>query len=181
MKKILSLLLLTVAFWSCESDVKFSDPGFQGRKDNFAWRADLSDAHFTSYNIPDAPNEGYLTINGYKGLEIVTLRIPFLKNTPITKFNPAEYQLEPTPDDSDDIAAIYTYEDQGFGLVYSTGQDLEHDESIGNATIVINDYDTVDQTVSGTFKFNAKYTGTSTVVNENVNFQEGAFYHVPIQ
>ena len=180
MKKILSILILTVAFWSCESDVKFSDPGFQGRKDNFAWRADITTASFQSDGVD--PNIGTLTIEAYRGLERVTLTVPFDRNGTITKFNPVTYSLGPTADVSDDITATYDYTDSGFELVYSTDTGEEPDgDSVGNATISLNEYDIVKQTISGTFKFNAKYVGESTVVNENVNFQEGVFYHIPIQ
>jgi len=182
MKKIFSILIIVLVLFSCESDVKFSDPGFQGRKDNFAWRADLTVAHFEAYDAATDPNDGYLTITAYRGLEVVTLQVPFRRDIGITKFNPQIFTLGPTADVSDDIFASYQYEDEGFALTYATDPGEYPDgDSVGNAGITINEYDTTEFTVSGTFKFNAKYMGESTVVEDNVNFQEGVFYHIPLQ
>ncbi|MDI1257034.1 MAG: DUF6252 family protein [Flavobacterium sp.] len=162
--------------------MKFSDPGFQGRKDNYAWRADVTTAHFEATDPATDPSEGYLIISAYKGLEVVSLKMPFRIDQGITKFNPEIFTLGPTADVSDDIFVSYEYEDGGFALVYATDPGEYPDgDSVGNAGITINEYDTTEHTVSGTFKFNAKYTGTSTIVNDNVNFQEGVFYHIPLQ
>ena len=110
------------------------------------------------------------------------MTVPFDRTGNITKFNPVFYTLGPTADVSDDIMAAYGYEDSGFELDYATDKGEEPDgDSVGNAEISLNEYDNTKQTISGTFKFNAKYMGESTVVNENVNFQEGIFYHIPIQ
>lgn len=184
MKKFFSLFILAAVLYSCESDVKFSDPGFQGRKDNFAWRADLSSAHFEATDPnnadPNLRHDGFMTVYAYKGLEEITLRFPFNDISVVTKFNPLEYQLGPTTDVSDDIKATYSFEDNGFVLAYSTGEAANGEDSIGNATIIVNEYDNEKQTLSGTFKFNVKYEGDSAAVPENVNFQEGVFYHVQI-
>lgn len=168
MKKIVSFLLILVALSSCETDVKFSDPGFQGRKDNFVWRADVSSATIAA---------GTLTINAYRGLESVTLSVP-APTTTITKFNPVTFNLATADDTS---FATYRYEDEGFGFDYATGYDDVKNEAIGNGQILINELDFVKGRVSGQFKFNAKYDGESTIAAENVNYQEGVFYHVPLQ
>ena len=67
MKKLASLLILLVAFVSCQSDVKFNNPSFQGEKDNFLWRAD--------HTVTMIGN-GNLGISAFRGNEQVTLVVP---------------------------------------------------------------------------------------------------------
>jgi uncharacterized protein DUF6252 len=185
MKKIVSLLLILIAFSSCETDVKFSDPGLQGRKDNFIWRADLSSASFEASDATVDPNVGFLTIYGYRGLEEVTLKVPFVTTDVITNNNPLEYSYgydAAHPENDDDIVVTYSYVDNGLTLEYVTGQGYNvGEQERGNAQITLTEYDPVKGQITGNFKFNAKYQGTSDIVPENVNFQEGAFYHVQRQ
>src|SRR5436190_10301453 len=89
MKKIVSLLMLLVAFVSCESDVKFNNPSFQGQKDNFLWKADHTETVIFTDTVAD---ESYLTIKAFRGLEVVSLVIP-APTTPIVKTNPKTYTL----------------------------------------------------------------------------------------
>jgi len=184
MKKLLSLFIVITALASCTSDVKFNDPGFQASKDNFVWRADMTTATFVSDGDVDHPTVGVMTLNAYRGLETVTLTFPFDTAIPITKFNPVTYEYIPRiPSDldlNDPITASYTYEDQGFALEYSTVPP-DGEEIRGNLEIAISEYNTASKTVTGTFKFNAKYTGESELANDNVNFQQGAFYHIAFQ
>jgi len=168
MKKILSLIIIVIAFSSCETDVKFSDPGFQGRKDNFVWRADDASATIL---------DGQLTITAYRGLETVVLSVP-APTVAITKNNPVTFELATVEGTS---TANYNYSDQGTAFNYVTGYDDFEGEGIGNGQVLINELDFVNKRVSGQFKFNVKYDGESEIVAENVNFQEGAFYHVPLQ
>jgi hypothetical protein len=182
MKKVIALLILLVAFSSCESDVKFNSPGFQGIKDNVVWRGDLTTATFTAYDPAVDPNEGYVTMISYRGLETVTLQFPLNRDEQIVKLDPATYRFgyDPNHPASDsDIYVSYAYEEEGFGLEYLTGMDqnIEMDDR-GNAEIVINQYDGM---LSGSFKFNAKYQGDSELVPTNVNFQEGFFYKIPLE
>ncbi len=162
MRKVLSLLIVLVVFSSCESDVKFSDPGFQGRKDNFTWRADVTSASIS-------PAGDYLIINGYRGLEQVDLNVPLPAN-PVTSLNPIVYTLGP----DEDAFATYSYEDQGLFLLYTT------DSELGNGEIILEEYDPIVRKISGKFKFNARYEGESTIVPANVNYQEAVFYKVPL-
>src|SRR4051812_17730793 len=106
MKKIAALLFMVAALVSCEEDVKFNDPGFQGRKDNYTWRADVTNAYVTN---------GYMIVNAYKGLETVTLQFP-VPTTDITPSNPVTYTfIDREPGDpvlNDDVSATYTFQDQ---------------------------------------------------------------------
>ena len=55
MKKIILMLLLATALFSCQSDVEFNDPAFQARINNTTWKANLKSATIVG---------GQLTLNG---------------------------------------------------------------------------------------------------------------------
>lgn len=102
MKKLLSLLVILIITASCESDVKFSDPGLQGRKDNLVWRSDVAEASIVGT---------VLTIKAYRGLETVTLSMP-APTTGINSLNPVTYVFSADEESNDDITAAYSFEDQ---------------------------------------------------------------------
>jgi hypothetical protein len=52
---------------------------------------------------------------------------------------------------------------------------------VGDGEIIITEFDQEARTVTGTFRFNAKNTVSTPQVNDNMNFQEGVFYKVPIR
>jgi len=170
MKKIASLLILMMTIVSCEKDIKFNDPAFQGQKDNFLWKADVTTT---------ATSNNYLTINAFHGTEVVTFVIP-APTVSISKANAITYKLgSEAPllplNIADTIKATYSYSDGGVVLDYATGKDK------GNGEIVITEYDATTRKLSGTFRFNAKYLGSNTIVPENLNFQQGFIYRIPIQ
>ena len=65
MKRFLSLFIIAVAFSSCQEDVKFNNPGFQGLKDDVFWRANDARAYVDA--------SGRLKIEAFTEYEIVTL------------------------------------------------------------------------------------------------------------
>jgi hypothetical protein len=68
MKKIFSIVALTLLLVSCENDIKTNSPAFQGEKDNVFWRAaDLK----VKINAV-----GTVSINAYTDKELVTLTVP---------------------------------------------------------------------------------------------------------
>jgi len=168
MKKVLTLLILLVAFSSCETDVKFNNPGFEVTKDNRAWRADVMSASLQGDDI---------VIAAYRGAEGVFLTFP--KPVGASKLSPITYTFAYEGEDNDDISASYIYEDSGVTLDYYAGPDSDV-ENQGNITIQITEFDGEQLKLSGTFRFNAKYQGDSEIVPENVNFQSGFFYKVPL-
>lgn len=168
MKKVLSLLILLVAFSSCETDVKFSNPGFQASKDNLVWRADLVSA---------ALGVDEVTVYAYRGAETVALTFPIPVGA--SKVTPKTYTFSYEGTGNDDISASYEFEDSGVLLEYYAGADSAV-ENQGNITIEVTEFDGEKLTLSGSFRFNAKFQGESEIVQENVNFQEGFFYKVPL-
>jgi hypothetical protein len=59
-------------------------------------------------------------------------------------------------------------------IIFSTGSDF------GDGEIVITNYDAVNKTVSGTFKFNVDNVANNPLYGSSVNFQNGFFYKIPI-
>lgn len=164
MKKYIIILTIILALSSCGSDVKFNDPSFQGQKDNVLWRADVTQAAITG---------GTLTINAFRGLEIVSIVIP-APAAPIGTLNPQVYKLGTDDAISNDIFASYSYTENNISLNYATAK------GIGNGEVIINRYDPTTKKLSGTFRFNAEYTGDNQLVPKNLNFQNGFIYNISV-
>jgi hypothetical protein len=76
---------------------------------------------------------------------------------------------------SESKKAIYSVTDAANGLItFSTGF------GVGEGQIVIKEYDVVNSTITGSFKFSAKNSNVSSSTNPVVNFQNGVFYKVPV-
>ena len=65
MKRYLSFFIIALAFSSCQEDVKFNNPGFQGLKDDVFWRANDARAYVDA--------SGKLRIEALTAYEIMTL------------------------------------------------------------------------------------------------------------
>lgn len=152
MRKLFLFAVLLFTFFSCQEDVKFNNPSFQGTKDNLFWRAVDSKATIVS---------GGLIIEGYTRNETLTLKT--------TSPNKNTYSLGINNVNT----ASYVLTEASATTAFSTGTD------IGNGTIVITEYDVANNTVSGTFKFNAENDDNSSV-QPLLNFQYGVFYKIPI-
>ncbi|MTH15113.1 DUF6252 family protein [Flavobacterium sp. LC2016-01] len=154
MKKYFYFLLLLIAATSCTEDVKFNNPAFQGLKDNVFWRA-------VGYKAAVSINSNFV-IEGSLGYEKVMLQVDnTAKKTYILGVN-------------DVVKASYANTFPGKETEFSTGTKK------GSGQIVITDYDSVNNTISGTFKFSAVNSNTADVDNPKVTFTEGVFYKVPI-
>jgi hypothetical protein len=98
---------------------------------------------------------GSLIIKAYTGNEVVTL-----KTTSTTK---QTYPMEQAIQNSDLCF------DRCQGTDFSSGI------GIGNGQIVITEYDTVNNTISGTFKFNLENIFNNPLSGATLNFQQGVF------
>jgi len=154
MKKYLFCVFILFSLGSCQEDVRFNNPSFQGLKDNVFWRAIQSQATIEA--------NGSLVIKAYTGNEVVTL-----KTTSTT------VQTYPIGT-STSKTATYVLTDANGVLTFSSGI------GIGNGQIVITEYDSVNNTVSGTFKFNLENVFNNPLAGATLNFQQGVFYKVPI-
>jgi len=154
MKKYFLFALVLFSLISCEENVKFNNPAFQAMKDNVFWRAVQSTATI-------APG-GILTIDAYTVNEKVTLKT----GSAISQTYPLGTGTSNT--------ATYVLTDAKVSITFSTGN------GIGNGEIVITEYDAVNNTVSGTFKFNLENIFDNPLVGPTLNFQQGVFYKVPV-
>ncbi len=159
MKKQLPYLLVFFAFISCTDEVKFNNPSFEAQKDNVFWRAVDFKASFTD-NFAD--HISGLKIVAFTRNETVTLTT--VSSTPQTYFLGT----------SDSSTATYVLTDASGTITFATGF------GIGEGQIVIEEYDAVNNTVSGTFKFNAENIYNNPLVGPVLNFQYGHFYKIPI-
>ena len=154
MKKQFLLIVVLFTLFSCEEDVRFNNPSFQGLKDNVFWRAVQSKAILS-------PN-GSLSIEAYTNKEKIVLK---------TTSTIAQTYFLGT---STSKTATYILTDTDGSITFTTGF------GIGDGQIVITEYDAVNKTVSGTFKFNAKNTLNNPLAGPTINFQKGVFYKVPV-
>ncbi len=155
MKKHLLYSLLLLCFISCEENVKFNNPSFQGIKDNVFWRATTT--------IATVNAGGTLTINAYTRDEQLTLKT----NGVAVK----TYDLGI----NNTVTATYTQTSTLAKLNYATATGK------GDGQIIITEYDNTNKTISGTYRFNALNTITNSTAEPVLNFQQGVFYKIPIQ
>jgi hypothetical protein len=160
MKKLISLLIVTMALSSCTQEVTFNSPSVQGTKDNYFWRAKSSSA------LVDVPN-ATITIVALSQFERLSLSMPL----------PAISQSYPVINllgTSQLGEATFSYAVNGQNLFYATGTNID------DGQIVLTEYDSVNKTVSGTYRFNAFNTTNNPLGNTLVNFKQGVFYKVPV-
>jgi hypothetical protein len=154
MKNQFLYLFLFFAFISCSTEVKFNNPAFEGQKDNVFWRAVDAKASIST--------GGFLIIEAYTRNEVITLKT--------TAANSGTYFLGT----SNSSTASYILKDASGTFTFSTGF------GIGEGQIVITEYDAVNNTVTGTFKFNAENINHNPLAEPILNFQYGHFYKIPI-
>jgi polyisoprenoid-binding protein YceI len=154
MKKHFLYLFLFFVFISCTDEVKFNNPSFEGQKDNVFWRAIDSKAAIAV--------DGSLTIAGYTRNEKLTLKT--------TSTTAQSYPLGT----STSKMATYVLTDASGTVTFSTGYGK------GDGEIVIEKYDAVNKTVTGTFKFNAVNVNNNPLAGPILNFQYGHFYKIPV-
>ena len=154
MKKLFLIVVILFAIISCQENVRFNNPSLQGMKDNVFWRAIETKA--------TKGTNGSLVIEAYTGNETLTFKLDsYIKKT---------YFLGT----SSSRTATYVLSDPNGLITFSTGF------GIGDGQIVITEYDALNNTVSGTFKFNAENTYKNPLAGPVVNFQQGVFYKVPV-
>lgn len=100
MKKIFSILAVTLLLVSCENDIKANSPAFQGEKDNVFWRAEDSKVTINA--------GGSVSINAYTEKELVALTVP----NAVGVYTLGTSNLS--------ISASYSYNNEGTVLFYET-------------------------------------------------------------
>jgi hypothetical protein len=160
MKKLIILFLATITLTGCTQEVTFNNPSVQGVKDNYFWRA-------KSYSATIDPVNNVILVEAESQFETLTLKMPLPSATnpcPITSIlgtgSPSE--------------ATFNYVVSGQNLFYSTGSNDE------DGQIILKEYDPINNTVSGTFRFNSFNFGNNPLGNPIVNFTSGVFYKIPV-
>ena len=155
MKKIFYFLSLLFIITSCTEDVKFNNPAFQTLKDNVFWRAITYKAQLVT--------NGNMIIEGNLGYEKVILQIPsaMVKTYVLGLDNVTK--------------ASYSNTFPGQLAEFSTGQNK------GTGQVVVTEFNTETNTISGTFKFTAINKDETDTENPKVTFTEGVFYKVPVE
>lgn len=162
MKKLfllLTIILTSLTFNSCNQEILFRDPVIQAEFNDRFWMTDK-----VSVSTQKISGFTYYFITGIRGNETITLRTTGLgKNTyPFGDNNSktATYALKLGEDDF---------------LIYDTG--LTH----GSGFVRISEYNQDNQTISGTFEFETINTNVADTINApKVEFKKGIFYNVPI-
>ncbi|MBZ4036409.1 lipoprotein [Flavobacterium sp. 17A] len=153
MKKYFYFLTFLFLLTSCTEDVKFNNPAFQTLKDNIFWRG-------RSYTA-ETQTDGVFVVGGSLGYEKITFMIP----------QPIEQTYTLGIDNTS--KAIYKNTLSGQEAEFTTG------EGRGSGQIVITEYNTIDKTISGTFRFRA-INVDATAEKQQINFTEGVFYKIPV-
>lgn len=162
MKRLAILLITVITFVSCGDEVEFNSPSIQGNKDYVLWRAEFFNA---SIDI-----NGYLTITGGNNVETLELKIPSVAV--------GRYILG----DVNSMEARFTDAD---GTVFSTNNRPDPSVTLYPELGEINLDEILNNTFSGTFRFNAFDASGLRVVNFSGTTQEdplngGIFYKVPL-
>ena len=154
MKKILSLIVLLVAFSSCEEDVQFNNPTVQGLKDDALWRA-------VSFSATQQVSNGALTVVASNGFETLTLRAQ--------SAIPGTYSLGVNENNK----ASFVFSSPEINSAFQTGAGVGDGQLIISANPV--ETNVMAGYITGNFKFNA-VAGDGQVLN----FKDGVFFKVPI-
>ena len=160
MKKLILLFITAITLSGCTQEVTFNNPSVQGTKDNYFWRAQ-------SYSATIDPVTNTLLLEANSQFETLTLKMPLPNATnpcPITSIlgtgSPSE--------------ATFSYVENGQNLFYATGANAQ------DGQIILSEYDPINKTISGTYRFNSFNVGNNPLGNPIVNFTNGVFYKVPV-
>jgi len=160
MKKLIILFLATITLSGCTQEVTFNNPSVQGTKDNYFWRAQ-------SYSTTIDPVTNTILLEANSQFETLKLKMPLPSAT-----NPCPITIVLGTGSASE--ATFSYIVGGQTLIYTTGANAE------DGQIILTEYDSINKTVSGTFRFNSFISTTNTLVNPIVNFTQGVFYKIPV-
>ncbi|KRD63114.1 hypothetical protein ASE40_04860 [Flavobacterium sp. Root935] len=154
MKKYFYFLPLIFLLTSCTEDIRFNNPAFQTLKDNVFWRAQ-------SYKS-GTETTGIFVVEGSLGYEKISFQLPA----------PSQKTYILGVDDVTKATFKNTY--PGQEEEFTTG------EGKGSGQIIVTEYNTIDKTISGTFKFTAINVNNGAEKKE-IHFTEGVFYKIPVE
>lgn len=154
MRKIGLALIALFVFFGCQDDLQDNTPGFQGIKDgNQLWKA-------SGYSVAIDAN-GFITISGNNDIGSLSLMVP--------SASVGVYTLG----DVGSMRATFT---TGPNVFSTINDGVGSPVFISDGEIVLEEVNIVENTLSGTFKFNA-YDASG---QNSLNFIEGVFFKLPI-
>ncbi len=145
MKRFLLLTGFLLALFSCSNDMESNEHAFQVTKNSEFWQASEFSVTITE--------DGFLSLVGVLNNEVITLNL--------TSSNPKPYDLSAGSNNT-----AWYKDDNGLGFT---------SEYQGDGEVIIEKYDSLEQTFTGTFRFNAFSRD-----GEVVNFVNGVFYRIPL-
>ena len=160
MKKLILLFLVVITLFGCSQEVTFNNPAVQGTKDNYFWRAQSFSA-----TVDTVTNT--IMLEADSQFETMTLKMPLPTATnpcPITSILGTGSASQ----------ATFSYAVNGQNLFYATGLNAQ------DGQIILSEYDPINKTISGTFRFNSHNLVNNPLGNPIVNFINGVFYKVPV-
>ena len=163
LKRIYWILILCMGVGllstSCTQEIVFREPALQGVKDTTnLW---------LSFDVKCIPitvdvNNTYFVVEATNGVESINFRL--------TGKTPAKYEIGT----SNSKTATYTTAVGASIIEYTTGTGR------GSGYFSIKEMDTINNTITGEFQFEALKTSTDTLFSPKVKFTKGVFYKVPI-
>jgi len=152
MKYFLFILLLPLAFLSCQDDIQTSSPTFQGlQQGDFVWRSTVRTATVQS--------SGVLSISGSDGYGTMIISLP---EAAVGVYTLGQGELS-TITFTEGIA---TYSTQNNGTEFPV--------YLGDGQVTLEEVNTVSKTLKGSFYFNSYDDEGS----KYLNFSEGVFYNL---
>jgi len=166
MKKLIFLFFASIIIISCTQEVTFNNPAVQGTKDNYFWRA-------SSYGASVDLVANSIILQATSQFETLTLRMPLPSATSIYPITTILGSGSATVGSANPVAT-FNYVVNGQNILYTTGSNAQ------DGQIILKEYDPVNKTISGTYRFNAFNVGNNPLGNPIVNFTNGVFYKIPV-
>lgn len=154
MRKFALCCSLVFLISSCSEEIVFNNPSVQGLKDNVFWRALQSKA--------------VLSKEGTIEIEAVTL-----KETLKLHFSSTQVKEIVLDNAADDFATFTSKETTP--ITFLSTKDGE-----GSGKMSITEYDELNKTISGTFKFVIRIPVAVGEKTKELYFSQGVFYKVPV-
>jgi hypothetical protein len=152
MKYFLFILLLPLAFLSCQDDIQTSSPTFQGlQQGDFVWRSTVRTATVQS--------SGVLSISGSDGYGTMIISLP---EATVGVYTLGQGELSTITF----TEGITTYSTQNNGTEFPV--------YLGDGQVTLEEVNTVSKTLKGSFYFNSYDDEGS----KYLNFSEGVFYNL---
>ena len=156
MKKVFSLLMLTILFASCSQDIRFNDPALQGDVDGLVWRSTSREARIVN---------GELRITAMRGFETLEITVGSIAIDTEHRFGP-----------EGNARAVFTINAPNNTTIYDT--DLEG----GDGIFIISEINTSQRYITAEIVFfDAPRVSGLPVYGNLFNFSRGIIHRIPLR